>query len=153
MHLYFYFYCYSISVVYSMFTKMFNNITVYKALEYFNVWYSLMMVQWDRNSSEHNQVFCVLYRVNKGYYNISLYLNWNPDTMCTKCWNDQNHNNRRSQTVGRATRGRSLSSGGGTRVVCRRDIGTLKEIWAQVKYIFGQAFAWLKYFIKYLFFT
>jgi hypothetical protein len=35
---------FSIQIVHSMFTKMFNNITVYKAPEYFNVCYSLMMV-------------------------------------------------------------------------------------------------------------
>jgi hypothetical protein len=75
-----------------MFTKMFNNITVYKASEYFNVCYSLMMVQWDRNASEHKQGFYVIHRVNKDYY-ISSYLNWNHDTVCLKgCWNDQNHN-------------------------------------------------------------
>jgi hypothetical protein len=39
------FYRFSISIIHSMFTKMFNNITMYKALEYFNVCYSLMMVQ------------------------------------------------------------------------------------------------------------
>jgi hypothetical protein len=51
------------------------------------------MVQWDWNASEHNQGFCVIHRVNKEYYDISSYLNWNPDTMCTKgCWKDQNHN-------------------------------------------------------------
>jgi hypothetical protein len=76
-----------------MFTKMFNNITVYKVLEYFNVWYSLIMVQWDRNASEHNQGFYVIQRVNKEYYDISSYLDWNPDTMCMKgSWNYQNHN-------------------------------------------------------------
>jgi hypothetical protein len=52
-----------------------------------------MMVQWDRNASEHNQGFYVIHRVNKEYYGICSYLNWNPDTMCMKgSWNDQNHN-------------------------------------------------------------
>jgi hypothetical protein len=58
-----------------MFMKMFNNITEYKATEYSNVSYSLMMVIKDRNASEHNQVFYVLYRVNNEYYDISSYLN------------------------------------------------------------------------------
>jgi hypothetical protein len=51
------------------------------------------MIQWGRNVSEHNYVFYVIYRVNKEYYDISPYLNWNPDIMCEKaCWNGQINN-------------------------------------------------------------
>jgi hypothetical protein len=49
--------------------KNVNNKTEYKAPEYSEVSYSLMMVKYDWNASDkHNQGFYVIYRVNKEYF-------------------------------------------------------------------------------------